>query len=341
MLKNAFIFVKLNSLGPALAFSIGFSSKKPGSQIILCTDGCANVGMGSMSTYGHNASGEEFYDELADYAKSVSATVNVISMEGTDCKLALLGKLADKTNGMMTIVNPLKMGAEFASILENRIVATNVIVKIIVNKRYLYVRDEALEEAEAKAIDSDDAAKAKEALNAIKKSVSTKDMGNVNIETETTFEFGCRKLSDKRQAIGSLPFQLQVTYTNSKDGAKYIRVYNKTLDFTTERSTVESNLTSVDMVFSNAMQKISHFAVANNVATAQYRTKALDNWIVGNNFGEREAYKQSASAVKSMSKQQRSEELSDQQAEMFYKAKKVTRKGVLGTLSEAFTASKK
>ena len=338
MLKNAFIFVKLNSLGPALAFSIGFSSKKPGSQIILCTDGCANVGMGSMNTYGHNGSGEAFYDELADYAKSVSATVNVISMEGTDCKLALLGKLADKTNGMMTIVNPLKMGAEFASILENRIVATNVIVKIIVNKRYLYVRDEALEEAEAKAIDSDDAAKAKEALNAIKKSVSTKDMGNVNIETETTFEFGCRKLSDKRQAIGSLPFQLQVTYTNSKDGAKYIRVYNKTLDFTTERSTVESNLTSVDMVFSNAMQKISHFAMANNVATAQYRTKALDSWIVCNSY-ECMSYNESASAIKLMSKQQQSRELSDQQAEMLFKAKKATSKRVLET--ETFSTSKK
>ena len=73
--------------------------------------------MGSIEAYGHATSGEKFYDELAEQAKAASVTVNVISMEGTDCRLALLGKLADKTNGVLTIVNPLKLGAKFASIL--------------------------------------------------------------------------------------------------------------------------------------------------------------------------------------------------------------------------------
>jgi hypothetical protein len=31
------------ALGPALVFSVGFSSKKSGSQVCICTDGCANV----------------------------------------------------------------------------------------------------------------------------------------------------------------------------------------------------------------------------------------------------------------------------------------------------------
>lgn len=36
------------ALGPALVFSIGFSSKKVGSSIILCTDGAANIGLGAI-----------------------------------------------------------------------------------------------------------------------------------------------------------------------------------------------------------------------------------------------------------------------------------------------------
>lgn len=85
------------ALGPALTFSVGFSSHKPGSQVILCTDGCANVGMGSIDGSGSKIA-EKFYEDLADYAKSRGVTVNVISMEGTDCKLALLGKVADKVS---------------------------------------------------------------------------------------------------------------------------------------------------------------------------------------------------------------------------------------------------
>lgn len=88
----------------------------------------------------------------------------------------------------MNIVNPLKLGEQFKSILENRVVATNVRAKLIVNK-YLYIRDENLETAELKAAENNDQA-AKEALNKQKKSVIEKEIGNANIDTEITFEYG-------------------------------------------------------------------------------------------------------------------------------------------------------
>ena len=56
------------ALGPGLVFSVGFCGKKQGSQIILCTDGAANVGMGSLSGY-RNENSELFYEELADDAR--------------------------------------------------------------------------------------------------------------------------------------------------------------------------------------------------------------------------------------------------------------------------------
>jgi hypothetical protein len=67
------------ALGPGLVFAIGFAAKKPGSQILLCTDGAANIGMGSM---GNGDVSEKFYEDLADEAKSKGVTVNVVSMEG-------------------------------------------------------------------------------------------------------------------------------------------------------------------------------------------------------------------------------------------------------------------
>ena len=37
------------ALGPALTICAGFVSKIPGSEIVLCTDGEPNVGIGSLS----------------------------------------------------------------------------------------------------------------------------------------------------------------------------------------------------------------------------------------------------------------------------------------------------
>ena len=36
------------ALGPALLVSISLAASKPGSQVVVCTDGLANVGLGSL-----------------------------------------------------------------------------------------------------------------------------------------------------------------------------------------------------------------------------------------------------------------------------------------------------
>lgn len=44
------------ALGPAVLTSVAMASKgAPGSQVIICTDGMANVGIGSFNQYGPNA----------------------------------------------------------------------------------------------------------------------------------------------------------------------------------------------------------------------------------------------------------------------------------------------
>ncbi len=50
------------------------AGKVPGSQVIICTDGQANVGLGSMNNPDTNG----FYSTLASQAKSAGVSVSVM-----------------------------------------------------------------------------------------------------------------------------------------------------------------------------------------------------------------------------------------------------------------------
>jgi len=266
------------ALGPALAFSIGYlSDKRDGSQIILCTDGVANVGMGNLEKKSATNDAELFYENLADYAKMKSISVNIITMEGTDCKLSLLGKVADKTNGFMNIVNPNNLSNQFRTILENKIVATNVKATLIVNEKYLYIRDNELEMAEGKAIDQFGSKQA--CLNEIeklKKSQLTRDIGIATLDTEITFEYGIRRVQNNTASnhlINEMLFQLQIEYTHN--GARFLRVYTKTQKFTKNKDLALNNLLSRNILYSNAMQNMSEQTMSKNVKYANYRSHAV------------------------------------------------------------------
>ena len=328
------------ALGPGLVFALGFTSKKAGSQIVLCTDGAANVGMGSTSRSYDNDNAEKFYNYLAEEAKAKSVTVNVISMEGTDCKLGLLGRVADKSNGTLNIVNPCNLNEQFQSILKNRIVATNVKAKLIVNYKYLYVRDDEFDVAESKAIESNDLSK-KEALNELKKSFSIKDIGNANLDTEITFEYGVRKLKEKvTGGIGEVPFQLQITYTNT-EGAKAVRVYTKQQMFSSDRSQVEQNLLEKDIIWSNAAQKISNHLLTSNVVTSKYKERQIRNLKNTNkNFQKAPAeYEVRGQMINSLAKSANIRDFSDTKAQVMYSGHKIARSKFKSNRSRSSSSS--
>lgn len=63
----------MTALGPALLVAIAMASSKKGSKVIICTDGCANVGIGTLPD--DNASEEEItecrsqYKSFGEYAR--------------------------------------------------------------------------------------------------------------------------------------------------------------------------------------------------------------------------------------------------------------------------------
>ena len=57
------------ALGPALLVSVAMASQVPGSKVIICTDGLANVGLGSLDVNSEDFEQAcQFYSDVSTYA---------------------------------------------------------------------------------------------------------------------------------------------------------------------------------------------------------------------------------------------------------------------------------
>jgi Mg-chelatase subunit ChlD len=100
-------------LGPALVASVELASKGAiGSRVIICTDGEANVGIGS---------GEDvpFYHRVASFAKEKQVGVSVLTIKGNRCNVKMLGKVSLATGGSVMKVDPNNLGSEFSKIISD------------------------------------------------------------------------------------------------------------------------------------------------------------------------------------------------------------------------------
>lgn len=82
---------------------------KPGSTVVICTDGLANIGLGALDeckTDEDYQVAEEFYEKVGQLAQSSGITINVVSIEGDEAKIDSLSKLAELTGGNVERVNP-------------------------------------------------------------------------------------------------------------------------------------------------------------------------------------------------------------------------------------------
>lgn len=187
------------ALGPALATAISMaSSGNPGSMVVLCTDGLANVGLGAFDEIKNeddSKKADEFYEQLGVYAKDKGITVSIVSIAGEECNIDTLSKISEATGGSVERVDPIQLTQNFSNILKLPVIATNVIAKIKLHKG-LEFRNEDL------ANISED------------KSLMARDLGNVTDETEFTFEYRLKSIKDlikmddvDLSKLKSLPFQ--------------------------------------------------------------------------------------------------------------------------------------
>ncbi len=120
------------ALGPALTYAVGMASKRPGSKIMICTDGLANVGFGSIE--GTTGAAKEnvaaLYKRIANMAKENGTTINVLTIRGDDCALEQLAAVADITAGSVDIVDPLDLSKQIAKVMSKPVLGTGVTVNV-------------------------------------------------------------------------------------------------------------------------------------------------------------------------------------------------------------------
>jgi hypothetical protein len=119
------------ALGPALLVSYALASQVPGSKVVLCTDGLANVGVGAMDTDSPAASVRDFYINISKRALESNTTISLMSFKGSDSNIQVLGEMATKTGGQVDIVDPARIYTNLQAIFADDTLATDVHVKLI------------------------------------------------------------------------------------------------------------------------------------------------------------------------------------------------------------------
>jgi len=82
---------------------------KPGSTVVICTDGLANIGLGAFDecvTEEDFAAAEEFYERVGQLAQASGVTINVVSIEGDEANINSLSEISELTGGSVEKVNP-------------------------------------------------------------------------------------------------------------------------------------------------------------------------------------------------------------------------------------------
>ena len=88
------------ALGPGLLTSVAIAGEgKPGSVVIVCTDGMATDGLGNFKSSTCINESEEFYSKVGQYAKDKGVMVNMLFIEGSECNIQALSKVSEMTNG--------------------------------------------------------------------------------------------------------------------------------------------------------------------------------------------------------------------------------------------------
>jgi len=169
------------ALGPAVLTAIALASQgEKGSTVVVCTDGLANEGLGAFNHVqnpAQMAKVDEFYEQIGQLAKNAGVTVNIVSIEGDECNIDSLSKVAELSGGNVDRVNPRTLTKNFASMLRVPVIATQVTTKVKIHKG-LEFRNELPANLSAD------------------RTLLAKDQGNVTEESMFTFEYTLKPLHE-------------------------------------------------------------------------------------------------------------------------------------------------
>ena len=253
------------ALGPGLLASIGLVLKgKPGSMIVLCTDGMANVGLGSMDS----KEVDSFYNSVGKLAKENSILISVLTIKGSECKVDKLAVLADLTGGMVSRIKPSKIGKDFNKAMIGEMIGTDANLRLQLHRALCFRNEDSIYIS-------------KEEASFKKNSIFSKELGNVTLSTEDTFEYGFKnkkelvKMGLKVENLKELPIQAQIKYTNL-EGVDVLRVFTLKVEVTNNLDEVKKNA-NVKIVAMRAAHDVAKEGDKGNLVFAK---KKFDQWDV-------------------------------------------------------------
>jgi hypothetical protein len=233
------------ALGPAVYASVALAASTPGSRVVICTDGLANVGCGSLESEEDLETSREFYSGLASFAQERGVTVSIVTIDGTEADLDTLEILSEKTGGDVEIVDPLQLAENFSSMLCESVVASKVSVTMKLHSGLCFRHEDA-------------------AVSTI-----TREIGNVNKNSEVLFEY---KIADNKLDCDELPFQVQIRYT-ALSGMEALRVISHRKPVTRDRQEALKSM-DVAMCAARATQLSSELASKGRISEARLNSRA-------------------------------------------------------------------
>lgn len=246
------------ALGPAALMAVQLAKEGgPGSKVILCTDGIANVGLGSLEA---NAEASlAFYQSLSETAKDGSVLISVLSIEGEECKLNALLPLAVNTGGDVNKVNPLRIRDDFANVLSTKTIATGVEITVNLHKalKFRNVDQQHLQQHGSRLV---------------------RKLGTVCENESFLFEY-CTKTKRELQEEGvdlsglrQVPFQVLVQYQRG-DGMKCVFADTQVQQVTSDREAALQHA-EYDLLARNAQIHSSNLVMEGRYQEAQVNSIA-------------------------------------------------------------------
>jgi hypothetical protein len=205
------------ALGPALAVSVGLASSHPGTRIVLCTDGMANNGVGSIKTCSEVC---PFYSNIACRAAEEGTCISIVTMEGENCSMENLGTCADLTGGQVDMVDLRALSANMGHMLADSILAYGLEVTMICGPGFVFESDR---------IDG------RHAGTAVQK------LGNATAKTVASFRLHAQ---DPMSPPSTVPVQVQMHYS-TPNGQEILQVLSKDMPVSNCRSDSEEDVNSV------------------------------------------------------------------------------------------------
>lgn len=276
------------ALGPALMLSIASASRVPGSSVVLCTDGLANKGVGTLEDVQDEINAKLLYTELGERANLNGVTVSIISLIGAECRLEALAAVTEQSRGTVERVNATALQKELGALVDKPVVAVGCMAMVCLS-RLAHFKGEFADELE-------------------RRNWLVRDVGIVHSGDECTFSYGFRNVQTD---ASQLPFQVQVLHKRL-DGTEVLRVCTATIALTSDRAEAEEHADAT-VVATHAAQRAAMKAKAGDALGAQLEMRAAQRFMQRANVDEERVMKWTSN-VEEMDQVLRSEEEEEEEA---------------------------